>query len=1060
MLYRNPWKGISWLLLLLLPFNGIGQEYLLQHQFLSTEDGLSSRFTRKVIQDEQGFIWVATSEGLNRYDGEKVLYYNKAQHGLAASDINLLYEGPDGLLWVGEWIPKNHKGVMGGGLKLSFFDPKSGKAFSFQEYFGDEAPFEEEELYGLYVDSSRKAWMGTSSGKAYCFDGVRFQLLLDNKAAHPISYALPADGRSFWLLGPNSLLRMDSAGNVLEQDTITGQGALPRGIFLLNNGGVLLQSFWYKLIKYPGQELSQQYRLPNGEQLDVSFCWTIKEDSRGWLWCFRKGGLAVYDQTGRQIVFLPENSSIIEEHAIDAPFTSIFIDADELAWISTQEGLLLLDVRENVFRRYLTGRGYSLRGIAQLGPDSVLLNTYKGLYTLGLSSGGEAPLFEEQALYGLGMTTAPDGSIWAASHGNKAIRINPEGDSFEAFPIKDQDGILFDPLYPFIDKNGKLWMGTVSGIAAFDTASRKFVFDERLNRKLGDRACTWICEGKEGLWVATDEGLFLITPGGAQVLSIDELPHYYICHIYRESSRRLWLSTRGGGLILWDRERGSTQQFTIENGFSSNILYAAYPDARGFLWLPSQNGLMSFDTSAHTVQVFKKLHGLPSNEFNSYAHLRLDDGRLLLGTVDGLVSLSPQDVPVRHKENTKLGILQVQQFDANTGMMEDITAAFVRQGFLELASRRRFAIFRFFLDDYFLPKENRYFYKIEGLDPSWQIMLENQVSLGQLPWGEYTLKVRAMGQDGYWASNELAIPLHSIRPVYLRWWFILGLALAVFALVALYFRLRLLQLKRSKRLLEAEVARRTQQIERDRRTIAKQKAHLEELNAAKDKLFSIVGHELRGPLMYFGNIANRISYALEEKEYSQLADLGKKARNLAYSTSNMLNNLLNWSLLESGRLSFGEGPADVERVFGQVMDTYRELAGLKQLKLSLEVTSGLRVQAGKDGLAILLQNLLSNAIKYTPEGGAVSIRAFSQEGQAVIAIADSGKGMPASLVEQLLSATFISTSHGTIGERGAGLGLQIVQEILRRYDGELKVESREGEGSTFTLLLPLAGGEG
>ena len=1053
----------NWLVLwvfLFLSIGGKSQEYTLQHRFFSIEDGLSSRFVRKVIQDQRGFIWIATSEGLNRYDGEKVLQYTKGQHGLPANDINLLFEGPDGLIWVGSWEVKDHDGVMGGNLKASFFDPITEKTLTFQEYFGDKAPFEEEDLFGLYMDGNRQAWLGTYSGKAYLYDGSRFELLVDNKGAHPISYALPAGEHTFWLLGPHALLRVDSAGKIWEQDALPGHPSLPFRISFLENGGLLIQSYWYLKVKYPGQELNQQYRLLNGETMDLSPYWKIQEDSRGWLWCFRKNNLEVFDGAGQRIADLSKDLKGSEEYTFEVPFGGIFVDADELAWGIFQKGLLLIDLRENIFRAYLNEQGFSLRSMIPLGQDEVLANTYKGMYALGLSSGKAEHLFQGLSLQGMGSIRAPDGNLWIALHGNRAARINLEDDSLELFPIKNQDGIGFDSYCPFVDKSGKLWMGTAGGIAVFDTASRQFVFDEYLNQHqyLGGKAVNWFCENEEGIWIGSNDGLFLLSSEGTQIQKADGLPSFYIFHIYQESSGRFWLSTRGGGLIRWDRAEKKIQQYNTKDGLSSNIIYAAYPDGNGFLWLPSQNGLMRFDTANQIVRIFKDIPGLPSNEFNNYAHLQLEDGDLLFGTINGMVRFSPGDILTRQRENTKLNILEVTQFSPGSGKMEDITGQIRRKGLLELTSRRRFIVLRFFLNDYFRPEENRYFYKIEGLDSDWQILTEPQVSIAQLPYGQYTLKVRAMGQDGYMAGNELAIPLHSIRPLYLRWWFFLVVAAAITGIVALLFRWRLWQLKRSKLLLEAEVARRTQQLEQKRRTIAAQKAHLEEMNAAKDKLFSIVGHELRGPLMYFSNIANRISYAVQKKEYDALEGLGEKAKNIAGSTNDMLNNLLNWSLLQGGRLSFGQGPADLQAVLEQVTETYQEVAALKKLSIEMETEPGIRVQAGADGLAILLQNLLSNAIKFSPEESTVSIHAYGNGQQAVIEVKDQGLGMSPQKIQQLFSGVIQPSMKGTAGELGAGLGLQIVREVVKLYNGVLRVDSEEGKGSTFTLLMPLAEG--
>lgn len=1050
---------VLWLwILVLLPAGSSGQEYIVRHRTLSVEDGLSSRFVRKIIQDERGFIWLATSEGLNRYDGYKVSQYTKEQHGLPATDINLLFEGPDGLLWIGRWEIKNHNGVMGGKLRTAFFDPLTEKAYSFQEYFKDKAPFPEEELFGLYVDSNRRAWMGTHSGKAYRYEDGGFDLLVNNQGAQPISYALPATGSSFWLLGPGALFRVDSAGQVLERSLFEKPSFLPYEIRHLRNGGLLVKAFWGIRIKYPGQELFHEYRLPAGGTLNLSKRLNLWEGPRGWLWLTGNHNLEVFDDAGRQIFDLAQDIPDSGQYSFETPFTGFFIDADALTWVNPNQGLLLIDIRKNFFRPYLAGQGFSLRSMIQVDTEKILANTYKGAHLLNLSSGKAELLFNDNLLQGMGAARAPDNTLWVALHGSKVARINRKENSVGFFHIKNPQGVELDPYCPFIDKNGKLWLGTTGGIAVFDTAARQFIFDPRLNQAqlLGDKTVTWISENEEGLWICSAEGLFFLPSGNARIQKISSLPDFYIFHLFPESSRRFWLSTRGGGLIRWDRETGSFRQFTMENGLSSNIIYAAYPDERGQLWLPDQNGLTLFDTAGNTAQAFRKLHGLPSDEFNAYAHLRLDDGRLLFGTIDGLACFRPQDIPVDNKENTKVNILEARQFDSQLAAMEDVTQKVIEQGFLELSSRRRFAVLRFFHSDYFKPKDNRYFYQIEGLDPGWQAMADNEVSVGQLPWGQYILRVRAMGEDGYWAGNELAIPIFSARPFYLSWWFVLATGLTVAGLVLLLFRWRLWQLKQSKAILEAEVARRTRQIEQDRQTIAEQKGRLEETIAAKDKLFSVIGHELRGPLMYFGNIANRISYALREKQYDTLAGLGERAGSVAASTNNMLNNLLNWSLLQSGRLSFGTVPADVEGVAGQVLKTYEEVAELKQLTITRETEPGIWVQAGADGLAILLQNLLSNAIKFSPEGSTVNVRSFRENQRAVIEVADQGRGMPPQKVAELSSGTIQPTAIGTAGERGAGLGMQIVHEILKRYEGELRIESREGQGSTFTLLLPLA----
>lgn len=237
--------------------------------------------------------------------------------------------------------------------------------------------------------------------------------------------------------------------------------------------------------------------------------------------------------------------------------------------------------------------------------------------------------------------------------------------------------------------------------------------------------------------------------------------------------------------------------------------------------------------------------------------------------------------------------------------------------------------------------------------------------------------------------------------------------------------------------------------------LRQQKKELEELNKTKDKFFSIISHDLRGPVSSLQEASQLIRHFVEsdnKKDLLEITDLFSKS---AERLSILLDNLLNWALQQQGNVPHKPEPISVQQIFSNIHETFDNMSEMKSIKLTSKVDKDVTLLADRNAAQTVFRNLVNNALKFTPEGGKVSIEASSAKGMAIIKVIDTGVGMTREKADGLFQLGDSKSTYGTSGEKGVGLGLQLVYEFIRMNEGSIKVSSTEGVGTTFTVKLPL-----
>lgn len=238
------------------------------------------------------------------------------------------------------------------------------------------------------------------------------------------------------------------------------------------------------------------------------------------------------------------------------------------------------------------------------------------------------------------------------------------------------------------------------------------------------------------------------------------------------------------------------------------------------------------------------------------------------------------------------------------------------------------------------------------------------------------------------------------------------------------------------------------------RILEAQKLELERLNSTKDKFFSIISHDLRGPVASFFGISRLIKFLVESKETNQLIDVADDIDRSVERLSNLLDNLLNWAMQQQGQVPNVPEKLEFKYLAMDLSATFKTMADSKKIHLKVEVGDNAQIWADRNMTMTIFRNLINNALKFTPEGGSVTLFASEKDGKVLVGVKDTGVGIPKEKLETLFTLGEKKSTYGTSGEKGLGLGLQLVNEFIGLNNGTLQVESEPGKGTTFWIALP------
>lgn len=259
---------------------------------------------------------------------------------------------------------------------------------------------------------------------------------------------------------------------------------------------------------------------------------------------------------------------------------------------------------------------------------------------------------------------------------------------------------------------------------------------------------------------------------------------------------------------------------------------------------------------------------------------------------------------------------------------------------------------------------------------------------------------------------------------------------------------------RQRKRINEQLREQKAELESQKEQLESQKSELENVNRTKDRFFSIISHDLRGPVNAFHGVSRMIKFFVQNKQMDQLEVLAEDIDQSVDRLSALLDNLLNWAVQQQGEFPYVPEKVNIKLLAEDLVDTFTTMAKSKEINLQASVPEELEVWADRNTTMTIIRNLVSNALKFTPKGGEVKIQADRQEGTVKIEVRDNGVGIPEEKIKHLFKLNEEASTWGTEGEKGLGLGLQLVNEFVELNGGNISVKSSETEGTTFTVYLP------
>lgn len=1075
----------------------------IRFEHLSLAQGLSQSVVTSITQDLTGYIWLATQDGLNRYDGSELRVFKRNPEdpdSLSSNFINALLVDPLGRLWVG---------TNGGGLDL--FDPAT-ERFTHHRYVpGDPQSLNSNVVNYLAEGSDGSLWVGTDQGLAHFDPGTGKSQRYQTDASDPgslggtsVSYLYVAPEGTLWVGSfDGGLSRLDPGAdrfvryvNAPKNPRSLGENSVQcvagdsEGRIWVGLGSAGLDRLdpttgtFTHFLPDPGSPDA----LSNGAVFELLF------DRRGTLWVGSNGGgLHRFDAERQTFAHLRPLTGDEQSLASDAIW-SVFEDRAGVLWFGTfgagvdrhdpmgaKFGLLRSDAEQP--RGLNNSQVWAIledrQGILWIGTNGGGVNRFDR--SRGTWSSYQAEPGNPQALQGnfiLSLFEDSRNDLWIGTFDGGVSRLDRTTQEFVTLP---SPGFVFDFLE---DRDGVMWMATGGGLARFNEARdafRVFTGTPEDPDTFADNGLLTMLEDSRGhFWVGSFAGgLALFDRETGKVTryqndpeDLSSLSDNGVLTLLEDSRGQLWVGTTAG-LNRFDPEAGTFTHYLEKDGLPNDVVYGILEDPQGQLWLSTNKGLSRFNPEAETFRNYGTRDGLQGDEFNQGAFYKDRAGLMYFGGIEGLNVFDPERVA----DNPYLMPVVLTGFDlfnrpVKPGGDTPLPAPIDQLSSLTLSYRDDFFGFHFAGLHFSAPETHQYAYRMDGLDREWNYVGSRRIATytNVLP-GTYTFHVRGANRDGVWNDAGVSLKVVVTPPFWQTWWFRILVALLVVGGTVGGVAWRVRSIQALNRRLEEQVAERTQELREALDQLRRSKDAAEAANRAKSVFLANMSHEFRTPLnaiLGFSQLMLRPSAAAQPGVESLSSDQRENLQVIVRSGEHLLgliNDVLEMSKIEAGRATLNEQGFDLHRMLDGLEEMFALRAGQKGIGLSLERASDVPqyVRADEGKLRQILMNLLGNAVKFTAQGGVV-LRAAqvtcAESGTAEpgcvlrFEVEDTGPGIPGEEQEALFRP-FVQTAAGQRAQEGTGLGLAISQQFARLMGGELDVRSELGRGSTFGLQVPV-----
>lgn len=1055
-------RNLVYSLLLFLSTGIYAQSYPIKP--LGIELGLSNNSVMSITQDKDGFMWVATEEGLNKFDGNRFINYYKQTNSISGNQLNRVYADPVKPII---WIATQRAG-------FNAYDYEKNTLSVFTHNPADPTSIVTNDVTNIEPSLDGNLWLST-----YHFGVEHF-----NKETHEFTHynmsTLPG------LISNHVWTIMEDGNNNLYM----GHAFHGMSIISLKDKGI--RNFRHQ----PGNTGS----IPD----DDVRC--IYRDSNNNIWVGTKRGLALYNEETETFI-VPDSfpyglksSYVFDIRQMD----------DNKLWVATElHGLYIIDLKQHFFvnpgqtsYQQITV-GHSAFSLSNPTVRAIYQDTYKNIW-IGTYGGGinfigktvspfntftYSPISEDLNSLNdrvvLSLCMDADEKLWIGTNGG-GVNIFEKGKRVTIYNKETGDLTHNSILATYRDSKDNIWIGTFwgGGINYYDYKKRKFSTISINGANDQDIRCFF--EDANGrIWVGTHIGLFVLEPDTKKVLnhytgSKDRLPEDIIRSINQDDKGRMWIGTFGQGLGVYTSEMEHLAFFNNHNGLLSNTIDYIFKDSHGHMWVATGEGLLYFhDMDSLKYAVYGEfgpantvIHAITEdkvgniwlstnagiscldrkkNIFLNYNHIdkipmgnlttavtQDSKGIIYFGSINGVKYFDP--AYVLSNRISPPAIITEMRIYAEQSVPEEsknINYFGTDNKSIHLNYRQNSFNIAFNVQDYSLVNQVEYAYRLRGLDNTWYTVDDNNVMFRNLLPGRYEFQVKTRIMYQEWTDDITSIFIHITPPLWLTWW-----AKTIYIMIAVLIILLLLYAYKKKVDLQSSL-----EIEK------KNHEQEQELNNERLRFYTNIAHELRTPLtLILGPLEDlRNDTTLARKQGQKISVVHQSALRLL----NLINQIMEFRKTETQNKKLCVCRSNMATVVKEIGLKYKELNHKPEVEFILSIEKDdMTLFFDKEIIQIILDNLISNALKYT-DSGQIELALYTTIKEEVsyteISVNDTGFGIAPEELDRIFNRYYQVKNNKQAS--GTGIGLSLVKNLVTLHEGEIRVESTLNQGSKFYISL-------
>ncbi|MFL0354727.1 two-component regulator propeller domain-containing protein [Xanthomarina sp. GH4-25] len=984
---------------------------------LTVAQGLSQNSVVSIAQDSLGFMWFATQDGLNKYDGREFTHYNIQFEDVTRptfSKLGKIYTDKSGTLWI----------ISNSGI-LQKYDITSDSFKVFNTFKNSSIVFQNKNLdyfigtygSGLFkIDNQSKDTIQLLQTKDKTIDTYDIIQYGEHQLAATSKGVLTIEGDAYNFKQIPGFEDTNFSSLALSIDETLYLGSFSDGLF----------------VKHKTDDAFKQFKGFSTDVLPTNLMiQDVLVDKYQKLWLATYGqGLFIIDFEQETIQhFLANKNDPYALHYNDV--LCLFKDFTGTIWLGTDgAGLSYFDeylVKFNVLTNNQMPKDIHvdvIRAIAVNDDDIWLGTSGKGLTKINTNN-------QEPITFTTDNSNLSGNRIMSLLYYNKDLWIGHQTHGLQKV-TQTGDMVSFSEIASFTiwkiyeASEGKLWLCTRNnGLILFDPEKGIIKqFNQENSNLTSNNIRTIEKGGLNTFWIGTeDAGVFRLDTNTNSIEDI-KIVLNPIKSLYFNKDI-LWIGTNGNGLIKYQISTKKVTTYTKEQGLPNNVIYGILPDNQGDLWLSSNKGISKFhiENQDVTLENYSNYDGLQAFEFNTGAYFKDANGTLYFGGLEGLNWFNPNQLEF-NPTKPKTVITNFEVYNKKRKLEDH----------LKLKYNENTITFTFSSLHFSQPERNQYQYRLINNDEQWiSSGNNNKAHYTNLPPNNYQFQVISSNYDGVWNTNPDTYSFTILEP-----WYANTLAKITYLLLFIIFILSLYNylkwrwhIKNQLRLEHEETAR------------------LKKLDELKTKLYTNISHEFRTPLtLISGPIDNQLAKPeLSKSDKKELSLIKQNADRLL----KLVNQMLDLSMLDSGQIKLKVSQGNLGVLLKQIVSAFQYKANKNETEIKSKIQNLDLVWYDKDIIEKVISNILSNAVKYAPKESVIQFEANKQEGMLVVSIINETQHVSKTDLSKLFQRFY---QDNTLSE-GVGVGLALVRDLVTLSKGTIIANNIDDNKIQFTISLPV-----